>query len=111
MNCFDGRREPLAKDSLHYSAAVETDDHLPDDPGGRGHIQRRFRLDLCDCRPQPRAVPDDGRHRHVRVWALMDLGDMGMSAAIGFLQSFVGFILVLTVNYIARKTAPDSAIF
>jgi putative aldouronate transport system permease protein len=43
--------------------------------------------------------------------ALMDLGDMGMSAAIGFLQSFVGFILVLTVNYIARKTAPDSAIF
>ncbi|MGF7031482.1 putative aldouronate transport system permease protein [Paenibacillus mucilaginosus] len=43
--------------------------------------------------------------------ALMDLGDMGMSAAVGFLQSFIGFILVLTVNYIAKKTAPESAIF
>ncbi|WP_426452475.1 ABC transporter permease [Paenibacillus sp. S-38] len=43
--------------------------------------------------------------------ALMDLGDMSMSAAIGFLQSFIGFVLVLTVNYIAKKTAPESAIF
>jgi len=43
--------------------------------------------------------------------ALMDLGDMGMSAAIGFLQSFIGFVLVLLVNAIARKTAPESAIF
>lgn len=43
--------------------------------------------------------------------AMMDLGDMSMSAAIGFMQSFVGFILVLTVNWIARKTAPESAIF
>ncbi|QYR22277.1 ABC transporter permease subunit [Paenibacillus sp. sptzw28] len=43
--------------------------------------------------------------------ALMDLGDMGMSAAVGFLQSFVGFVLVVAVNYIAKKTAPDSAIF
>lgn len=43
--------------------------------------------------------------------SLMDLGDMGMSAAVGFLQSLVGFVLVLTVNSIAKKTAPDSAIF
>jgi putative aldouronate transport system permease protein len=43
--------------------------------------------------------------------ALMDMGDMSMSAAIGFLQSFIGFILVLAVNYIAKKTAPESAIF
>ncbi|WP_159886954.1 ABC transporter permease [Paenibacillus puerhi] len=43
--------------------------------------------------------------------SLLDLGDISMSAAIGFLQSLVGFLLVLTVNYIARKTAPDSAIF
>ncbi|QNK60198.1 sugar ABC transporter permease [Paenibacillus sp. PAMC21692] len=43
--------------------------------------------------------------------AMMDLGDMSMSAAIGFMQSLIGFILVLTVNYIAKKTAPESAIF
>ncbi|CAN7381960.1 ABC transporter permease subunit [Paenibacillus sp. LjRoot153] len=43
--------------------------------------------------------------------ALMDLGDMGMSAAVGFLQSIIGFILVITVNYVAKKTSPDSAIF
>jgi len=43
--------------------------------------------------------------------AMMDLGDMSMSAAIGFMQSLVGFILVLTVNFIAKKVAPESAIF
>lgn len=43
--------------------------------------------------------------------AMMDLGDMSMSAAIGFMQSLVGFVLVLTVNYIAKKVAPESAIF
>ncbi|MBE1446879.1 ABC transporter permease [Paenibacillus sp. OAS669] len=43
--------------------------------------------------------------------SLMDLGDMGMSAAVGLLQSVVGFLLVITVNYIAKKTAPESAIF
>nr|WP_310186788.1 ABC transporter permease subunit [Bacillus sp. 3255] len=43
--------------------------------------------------------------------AMMDLGDMSMSAAIGFMQSLIGFILVVTVNAIAKKTAPESAIF
>ncbi|WP_339316422.1 ABC transporter permease subunit [Paenibacillus sp. FSL R10-2734] len=43
--------------------------------------------------------------------AMMDLGDMSMSAAIGFMQSLIGFILVLTVNTIAKKAAPESAIF
>nr|WP_307556036.1 MULTISPECIES: ABC transporter permease subunit [unclassified Paenibacillus] len=43
--------------------------------------------------------------------ALMDLGDLGMSAAVGFLQSFIGFVLVITVNAAAKKAAPDSAIF
>lgn len=43
--------------------------------------------------------------------SMMDLGDMSMSAAIGFMQSLVGFILVLTVNAIAKKVAPESAIF
>ncbi|UUZ86670.1 ABC transporter permease subunit [Paenibacillus sp. P26] len=42
---------------------------------------------------------------------LMDLGDMGMSSAVALLQSVLGFLLVVTVNSIAKKTAPDSAIF
>lgn len=43
--------------------------------------------------------------------ALMDLGDMSMAAAVGFFQSLVGFILVVTVNQIARKFSPESALF
>ncbi len=43
--------------------------------------------------------------------ALLDLGDLGMAAAVGFLQSFIGFVLVITVNFVAKKAAPDSAIF
>lgn len=43
--------------------------------------------------------------------ALMDLGDMSMAAAVGFFQSVVGCIFVITVNAIARKWAPDSALF
>ncbi|MCR2806313.1 ABC transporter permease [Paenibacillus soyae] len=43
--------------------------------------------------------------------AMMDLGDMSMSAAIGFMQSLIGFLLVLSVNAIAKKLAPESAIF
>lgn len=43
--------------------------------------------------------------------ALMDLGDMSMAAAVGFFQSLVGFILVFSVNMIARKFNPESALF
>lgn len=43
--------------------------------------------------------------------ALMDLGDMGMAAAVGFFQSLVGFVLVVGVNQLARKFSPDSALF
>ena len=43
--------------------------------------------------------------------AMMDLGDMSMSAAIGFMQSVVGFTLVVSVIYIAKKVAHESAIF
>nr|WP_141505199.1 ABC transporter permease subunit [Paenibacillus luteus] len=43
--------------------------------------------------------------------ALMDLGDMGMAAAVGVFQSVIGFILVVTVNQLARKFSPDSALF
>ncbi|KRF42289.1 ABC transporter permease [Paenibacillus sp. Soil787] len=43
--------------------------------------------------------------------ALVDLGDIGMASAVGFFQSFIGFILVISVNQLARKFSPDSALF
>ncbi|WP_018751973.1 ABC transporter permease [Paenibacillus sanguinis] len=42
---------------------------------------------------------------------LLGLGDIGMSAAAGFYQSIVGFILVLTANMIIRKFSRDNAMF
>lgn len=38
-------------------------------------------------------------------------GNMGMSAAAGFYQSVVGFILVITVNYLVRRKSKESALF
>jgi putative aldouronate transport system permease protein len=43
--------------------------------------------------------------------ALMELNDMGMSAAAGLYQSVVGFVLVLIANAIVRKISPDHALF
>lgn len=43
--------------------------------------------------------------------SLMQLGDMSMASAVGFYQSIVGFILVITSNAIAKKASPESAIF
>lgn len=43
--------------------------------------------------------------------ALLQLGDFGMSSAAGFYQSIVGFILILTTNFIVRKISPDEAMF
>jgi putative aldouronate transport system permease protein len=42
---------------------------------------------------------------------LMQLGDIGMSAAAGLYQSVVGFILVLASNYLIRKTSKENALF
>lgn len=42
---------------------------------------------------------------------LMELNDVGMSAAAGFYQSVVGFILVLAANAIVRKVDKDNALF
>lgn len=39
------------------------------------------------------------------------VGDMGMSAAIGLLQSVVGFVLVMLTNSITKKIDPDSGLF
>lgn len=43
--------------------------------------------------------------------ALMQQNQIGMSAAAGFYQSIVGFVLVLTANTIVRKISPDDAMF
>lgn len=42
---------------------------------------------------------------------LMGLGDMGMSAAAGFYQSIVGFLLVIGANWIVRKINKENALF
>jgi putative aldouronate transport system permease protein len=42
---------------------------------------------------------------------LVNMGDIGMSAAAGLYQSVVGFILVLVSNLIVRKIDPDKSLF
>lgn len=42
---------------------------------------------------------------------LMELGDLGMSSAVGLYQSVLGFIMVVIANKITRKLSPESAIF
>ena len=43
--------------------------------------------------------------------ALTKLGDINSGAAVGFLQSVVGLVTVVTANYIVRKVDRDSALF
>ena len=43
--------------------------------------------------------------------ALRTTNRLGMSAAVGLYQSFIGFILVITTNAIVKKVKPESAIF
>ena len=42
---------------------------------------------------------------------LMQLGDIGMTTAVGFAQSVMGLILVLCANHFANKINPDNALF
>lgn len=43
--------------------------------------------------------------------ALRELNDVGMSTAVGFLQSCVGLIMVMITNTVVKKIDPDSALF
>lgn len=43
--------------------------------------------------------------------ALRKTGDIGMSAAAGILQSFIGFILVLLSNYLVKRRDEEQALF
>jgi len=42
---------------------------------------------------------------------LMEMGDIGMSAAAGLYQSLVGFILVMVTNSIVNRVSKESALF
>ena len=42
---------------------------------------------------------------------LMLMGNIGMSAASGFYQSMVGFVLILVTNYSVRKISRENALF
>ncbi len=42
---------------------------------------------------------------------LVNMGDIGMSAAAGLFQSVVGFVLVLSSNLIVRRIDPDKSLF
>jgi len=43
--------------------------------------------------------------------ALNTNGEIGMSAAVGFFQSIVGFITIVLVNWIVRRIEKDNALF
>lgn len=43
--------------------------------------------------------------------ALRRSGDIGMSSAVGFFQSMVGFMLVILTNYISKKINKDYSLF
>ena len=43
--------------------------------------------------------------------ALREHGDIGMSAAVGFYQSLVGFVMILAANGVVRRMDPDSSLF
>lgn len=43
--------------------------------------------------------------------SLIDMGDIGMAAAAGFLQSVIGFLLVVTTNFVVRKIDSENALF
>ncbi|BBH18808.1 sugar ABC transporter permease [Paenibacillus baekrokdamisoli] len=43
--------------------------------------------------------------------ALISANDMGLSAAIGLYQNVIGFVVVLTFNYLANKVNKDYALF
>lgn len=43
--------------------------------------------------------------------ALITLGNISMSSAVGAFQSVVGFVLIITTNYIVRKVEPEHSFF
>jgi len=42
---------------------------------------------------------------------LRTLGNIGMSSAVGLLQSLVGFVLVMITNHLSKKIDPDGGLF
>jgi len=57
-------------------------------------------------------VRDATQTLDVFVYSMLRSGlPLGYPAAAGFLQSIVGFILILVTNYLVRKTRPELALF
>lgn len=42
---------------------------------------------------------------------MMQLNNVGMASAAGVYQSLVGFVLVLTANFVVRKLDSENALF
>ena len=42
---------------------------------------------------------------------LAQLNDIGRASAAGFVQSVLGFVLILAVNFVVKKVDKDSALF
>ena len=63
---------------------------------------------ICDT------IQSETHNHHAGAYVyrgLTTLNNVGMSAAAGFYQSIVGFILVLTANMIVRKVSRENALF
>lgn len=43
--------------------------------------------------------------------ALIDIGDIGMASAAGFVQAVVGFVLVISTNFIVKKINSENSLF
>lgn len=43
--------------------------------------------------------------------SLIDLGDIGMASAAGFVQAVVGFVLVMSTNFIVKKINSENSLF
>lgn len=43
--------------------------------------------------------------------ALIQLGNIGMSSAASFYQSIIGFVLVLSINFLVKRFTPEHALF
>ena len=77
---------------------------------GLVHPWLRFALEVLWCWQAlaMRCLRDESRNVYR---ALKETGNIGMASAAGLYQSVVGFILVLSSNFVVRKIDRDSALF
>ena len=56
-------------------------------------------------------LADQHRDMLLMYRALLELNDVGRSSAAGFMQSLLGFVLVLTANMLVSRIDKQSALF